>query len=262
MTATAAQDLAGQPAKTRRFRSVLDPLLFLGGFLVIWEAVVRVTGIHSVILPSPGDVIEILVTRFPILVRSMGQTMVTVLAGFALGGLLGVAAGLAASRSERVRRAVYPFLVGLYVVPKAVLIPLMLLWWGVDFRYKLVVTVLLVFFPVTENTMRGLDGVDREMIELSRSLRTGEWFVFRKVRLPFILPYVLAGLRIGLTEAFIGAVLAEVLAPSAGIGSRIVEAGVFSNTAFILAGITVIAVTGLATYFLLVLVEDRLTRWY
>lgn len=257
-----ASDVAEVDRSLSVGRSILQPILFLIGVLVVWEAIVQLTGIHSVILPSPVAVGEIIVTRFPLLARSMGETMITVLLGFALGGLLGFVSGVAINRMPHVRRAIYPILVSLYVVPKAVFIPLMLLWWGVDIRYKLVVTVLLVFFPVTENTVRGLEGVDRGMLELARSLKAKDRFIFRHVRLPFILPFVLAGLRIGITEAFIGAVLSEVLAPRDGIGSRIVEAGMFSNTAFIIAGITFIAATGLITYFLMVQIEKKLVYWY
>lgn len=244
------------------FRSLLDPVLFVLAVLVLWEAIVRITDIHSVLLPSPLAVGEILVTRAELLWTSMAETMVVVALGFTIGGLSGVFSGIVIHRFNRIRRAVYPILVSLYVIPKAVFIPLMLLWWGVDIRYKLVVTVLLVFFPVTENTVRGLEGVDSGMLELSRSLRSSEWFIFRKVSLPFILPFVLAGLKIGITEAFIGAVLSEVLAPNRGIGSRIVEAGIFSNTAFIIAGISVIAATGLTVYSLVGVAEKRLTHWY
>ena len=257
-----AAERIGAERWSQRRRTIFDPLLFLVGLILIWEAIVQVTGIHSVLLPSPFAVVEILVTRFPLLSKSMGQTMITVVLGFAMGGLLGFGAGVAINQLPRVRRAIYPILVSLYVIPKAVFIPLMLLWWGVDIRYKLVVTVLLVFFPVTENTVRGLEGVDSRMLELANSLRAKKAFVFRTVKLPFILPFVLAGLRIGVTEAFIGAVLSEVLAPDDGIGSRIVEAGMFSNTAFIIAGITVIAVTGMATYFLMLQIEKRLVHWY
>lgn len=260
--AAVAADVAITDRQLRSGRNALQPVAFLIGVLILWELIVRVTGIHSVLLPSPFAVGEIIVTRFELLTRSMGQTMVTVLIGFGIGGLLGFVSGVAINQLPRVRRAIYPVLVALYVIPKAVFIPLMLLWWGVDIRYKLVVTVLLVFFPVTENTVRGLEGVDSGMLELARSLRAGKAFIFRHVRLPYIIPFVLAGLRIGITEAFIGGVLSEVLAPSTGIGSRIVEAGMFSNTAFIIAGITFIAVTGLLTYFLMVQIEKKLVYWY
>lgn len=262
MTDTALAEIAINEGRLRAGKTVLQPVSFLIGVLILWELIVQVTDIHSVLLPSPFAVGEIIVTRFNLLARSMGQTMITVLLGFAMGGLLGFISGVAINQVPRVRRAIYPILVSLYVIPKAVFIPLMLLWWGVDIRYKLVVTVLLVFFPVTENTVRGLEGVDREMLELARSLRAKSTFIFRNVRLPYILPFVLAGLRIGITEAFIGAVLSEVLAPSTGIGSRIVEAGMFSNTAFIIAGITFIAVTGLVTYFVMVQIEKKLVYWY
>lgn len=257
-----AGDLTVGGQRFQRGKSLLQPVAFLIGVVVLWEAIVQVTGIHSVLLPSPFAVGEIIITRFNLLARSMGQTMITVLLGFALGGLLGFISGVAINLMPRVRKAIYPILISLYVVPKAVFIPLMLLWWGVDIRYKVVVTILLVFFPVTENTVRGLEGVDRAMLELARSLRAQRWFTFRRVRLPFILPFVLAGLRIGLTEAFIGAVLSEVLAPSTGIGSRIAEAGMFSNTAFIIAGIAFIAATGLITYFLMIQIEKKIVYWY
>jgi NitT/TauT family transport system permease protein len=206
-------------------------------------------------------VFKILWNQGGFLVENMLETLKTIGWGFFLGGLFGFIAGVLVNHFERVRRAVYPILVALYVIPKAVFIPLFILWWGVGPAYKIVVTVLLAFFPVTENTITGLQGVDREMLELTQSLGGSRWFTFRKVSLPFALPFVLAGLRIAITESFIGGVLSEILVPNTGIGSRIVEAAAFSNTEFIIAAILVVASFGIVSYFLFVLLEKRLTFW-
>jgi NitT/TauT family transport system permease protein len=239
-------------------RTVLDPLVFLVSVIVVWHMVTVVTGVHSVLLPSPVAVAEIVVTRFDLLLSSMLDTFRVILQGFAVGSLIGVAAGATIGTIPWMRRMFYPFLVALYVLPKAVLIPLFLLWFGLGEFYKLLVIVLLVFFPVTENVVAGIRGVDREVVELSRMTRTTPWQVFRYIRLPSMLPFLMAGLRIGMTEAFIGAVLAEILAPHTGIGSRIAESVATSNTDFIIAGIGFIAVFGIATYFFVYYIERKL----
>lgn len=257
---------AEDPTPTRRSRAegirrVTDPLLFIVIFVAGWQVFVWIAGFHPVVLPPPGRVFNILRYQGDFLVGNMFETMKTIGWGFFLGGLLGFVAGVLVNHFERVRRAVYPILVALYVIPKAVFIPLFILWWGVGSVYKIVVTVLLAFFPVTENTITGLQGVEREMTELTQSLGGSRWFAFRKVSLPFALPFILAGLRIGLTESFIGGVLSEILVPNTGIGSRIVEAAAFSNTEFIIAAIMVVATFGIISYFLFVALEKRLTFW-
>lgn len=249
-------------SRTGRIRRFVDPLVFAALFVAAWQAFIWITGFHSVVLPPPSKVWGVLWNQGDFLVRNMLTTSITIAWGFFLGGVMGFVSGVLINHFEGVKRAVHPILVSLYVIPKAVFIPLLILWWGVGFEYKLLVTVLLAFFPVTENTITGLNGVEREMVELTRSLRGSRWFGFRKVSLPFASPFVLAGLRIALTESFIGGVLSEILVPgSIGIGSRIVEAAAFSNTEFIIASIMVIAAFGIVSYFLFLWLEKRLTFW-
>ena len=247
--------------RTENVRRFSDPIIFVALFLFAWQSFVWISGFHPVVLPPPDRVLRILWNQGDFLVENMLVTMRTIVWGFFLGGLMGFVAGVLINYSDRARRVIYPILVALYVIPKAVFIPLFILWWSVGTTYKIVVTVLLTFFPVTENTITGLQGVDREMIELTDSLGGGRWFAFRKVSLPFALPFILAGLRIGLTESFIGGVLSEILVPYTGIGSRIVEAAAFSNTEFIIAAILVVATFGIISYFLFALLEKRLTFW-
>jgi NitT/TauT family transport system permease protein len=247
--------------RTEQVRRFVDPILFVAVFVFGWQAFIWIADFHPVVLPPPSRVFDILWNQADFLLENMLETMKTIAWGFVLGGIFGFVAGVLINHFEPVRRAIYPILVSLYVIPKAVFIPLFILWWGVGPLYKIVVTVLLAFFPVTENTIAGLQGVDREMIELTQSLGGDRWLTFRKVSLPFALPFILAGLRIGITESFIGGVLSEILVPHTGIGSRIVEAAAFSNTEFIIAAILVVASFGIVSYFLFVWLEKRLTFW-
>ena len=247
-----------------RIRRFSDPLIFGVLITIGWQVIIQIFDFHPVVLPPPSRVWTVLSTQGDFLLESMLDSLDTIIRGFLYGSLFGWAAGVAITYSPIVRRAIHPILVALFVVPKAIFLPLLILWWGVGGfpDHKIVVTMLLAFFPVTENTIAGLSGVDREMTELSRSLGGSALFMFRKIALPFSLPFVLAGLRIAMTEAFIGTLFVEILVPNEGIGSRIVDAQDVSNTQFIIAAIVVIAAFGLAAYFLLQWIEKRLTKWY
>ena len=256
---SAAPQIGGKSGRIRRFT---DPLLFAAILVFGWQVAIWVTGFHPVVLPPPSRVFDILRNQGDFLVDNMLTTLWTIGWGFLIGGIFGLVSGILINYIPPVRRAIYPVLVALYVIPKAVFIPLFILWWGAGLQYKLWVTSLLAFFPVTENTITGLQGVDREMVELTQSLQGSQFFTFRKIALPFAMPFVLAGLRIGLTEAFIGGVLSEIIVPSTGIGSRIVEAAAFSNTEFIIAAIMVVAAFGIVAYFGFLWLERKITFWY
>lgn len=265
-TTTGGAAPIARPSRRRadRVRSVTDPVILAILVVVVWQLLIRIYNFHSVVLPPPSSVYDILKNQGDFLLESMIDSMGTILWGFFYGSILGWLAGVAISYSPLVRRAIHPILVALFVVPKAIFLPLLIIWWGVGGfpNHKIVVTILLAFFPVTENTIAGLSGVEREMVELTQSLGGSAGLIFRKIALPFSLPFVLAGVRIAMTEAMIGTLFVEILVPNEGIGSRIVDAQDVSNTQFIIAAILVIAAFGLAAYFLLQWIERRLTKWY
>lgn len=264
-TTGAATSVAPGAQKARgRIRSVLDPVILGILALIGWQVMIWIYDFHPVVLPPPSRVWTVLRTQGDFLTESMLDSMNTIIRGFFYGSIFGWLTGVAITYSATVRRAIHPILVALFVVPKAIFLPLLIIWWGVGGfpDHKVVITILLAFFPVTENTIAGLSGVDRDMVELTKSLGGSALLIFRKISLPFSLPFVLAGLRIGMTEAFIGTLFVEILVPNEGIGSRIVDAQDVSNTQFILAAIVVIAIFGLAAYFLLQWIERRLTKWY
>lgn len=235
--------------------------LFLALLAGLWELLVEILDLSRSTLPGPREVASVLVDDWPLLLRNMSQTMEAVLWGFALGSLAGFMLGVLVNYVGVAKRALYPLSAVLYVIPKSIFIPLFVLWWGVGPMHKLTVILLLVFFPVMENTIAGLRSAQADMVDLSRSLGASKVFTFRKIELPSALPFMFAGLRIGLTDAFIGAVIVELIAPFGGIGAVMTQARVMGNTNFILAGIFVIALFGLLSYGLLERFERRVTFW-
>jgi len=146
-----------------KLRPVLDPVTFFSLFLGVWWACVAITDIHPAILPGPERVVGSLFYSFDALVTNMWSTIQIIVIGFVLGGVLGFGLAIVMTYSDRVRKALNPILVAVFVAPKAVFVPLFLLWFGVNDTYKILVALLLVFFPVTENTMSGMRSVEMEL---------------------------------------------------------------------------------------------------
>jgi NitT/TauT family transport system permease protein len=242
-------------------RLIVDPIFFGILFLLVWAAIPVVFDLHELILPGPLAIGDVLLNYSSVLMPAMLNSLSLLAIGFGIGVVLGVGLAAGLFYAPRVRQAIYPFLVMTFVVPKAVFIPLLLLWFGTGDFYKIVIVVTMVFFPVLENTLAGFRGVQSEMIELSRSLKASEFMTLTKIRLPAAMPNMLAGIKLGMAEAFIGIVLAELLAPTSGIGSLIMNASRSTATTFVVAGIAYIALFGLAAYFIFDWIEKRLTSW-
>lgn len=242
-------------------RTAVDPALVISLAIGAWAVLAALGGFHSAVLPSPAQVWSVLGDRWLSLVGSLLETMSIVFIGLAIGASVGVVSAVVLHYSPWFNRALYPYLVASFVVPKPVLIPLLLLWVGVNPTYKTIVVILFALFPVTENTLAGLRMVDSSLMELGRSLKMSPARVARHISLPAAMPMIVAGLRIALAEAFVGAIVAETLAPHTGIGSRIMQAAAISNTSLILAGIAVIAAAGVVMYVVVDVVERRLLHW-
>lgn len=242
-------------------RQIADPLIFGIMVIAVWAAIPVIFDLHPVLLPGPAAVWNVVWEYSYVLLPAMLNSAGNLGIGFAVGVAGGIGLGVLLHYSASIREAVYPFLVVVFVTPKAVFVPLLLLWFGTGDLYKVLIVLTMTFFPVLENTLAGLRGVQTEMIELSRSLGASHVTTLVKVRLPSALPSILAGVKLGVAEAFIGIVLAELLAPRSGIGALIMNASRSSATAFVIAGIVYIAVAGIATYFIFDAIEKRATFW-
>jgi len=235
----------------------------LGAALAIglWWLLTTVLKIDPFYVPSPPDVVDSFLRTPQYLLEETWITVQRVLIGFGIavaGGLI-IAIALAASRT--VERMTMPLLAAVNAVPKVALAPLLLVWMGFGNSPKIVMVVLVSFFPVVVSTMAGLTSTPADLRELARSLSASWWQAFIKVRLSWALPQVFVGLKVATPLAIIGAVIGEVVNPDHGLGSVIVGSGTSSDTPLAFAALVLLALTGVALFYLMAVIERLLVPW-
>ena len=181
---------------------------------------------------------------------------------FAVAILLGVGLAILIRSSPVVERALYPWLVASQLVPIPAIAPIFVLWTGFDLRPKIMVIALVSFFPIAVNTIDGLRAVDPQLIRLLRTMRASRWQRFRFAQVPAALPSFFTGLKIGAALAVIGAVFAEWVGSSAGLGYLILVLNNATDTPAMFAAIFLLALIGIALFGLVALAQRLLLPWY
>ena len=179
--------------------------------------------------------------------------------GLAIG--VGVLLGFLVGSSRLVYASVYPLLVGFNAVPKAALVPILIVWFGIGLGPGILTAFLISFFPITVNIATGLATLEPELEDVLRVLGARRWDVLIKVGLPRSMPYFYASLKVAITLAFVGTVLAEMTAGDSGIGYMMQSAGSQQRMPLAFAGLVVIGVMAMAMYELFSVIEKRTTGW-
>lgn len=239
---------------------VVPPLLALAAFLAGWQLLVIVGNYPTFILPGPLVVGRKFVVAWAD--GTMAPHAVTTLAeiglGFIGGALAGMLTGYVMARSRLVNRVLSPYLVAAQAVPVLALAPLMALWFGSGLPAHALIVALIVFFPVAVSTVVAVHGVDRRLLEMARSYRVTRGQRLWMVELPAALPGILGGLRIGVTLAVVGAIVAEWTGGDTGLGVLInLARGSLFDIPLLFATLLTIALIGVALYSIVLLVERR-----
>ena len=242
-------------------RRVVLPVVVFVGLLIVWEAAVPLFSIQQIVLPPPSGVAVTLVdTAGPILFHAR-QTLMTTLIGFGAAVVLGLLLGFAIGASATVNDAVYPLLVGFNSIPKAAVVPLLVMWFGIGSVPAVLTAFLLAFFPIAVNVAVGLATLEPELSDVLRVLGASRWQIFRKVGVPRTMPLFFASLKVAISSAFVGSVISETVASNAGIGYLMAVAASDFNTRLAFAGLFVLAALGVLLYGLFAAVERRMTGW-
>ncbi|WNI16465.1 ABC transporter permease [Actinacidiphila sp. ITFR-21] len=277
----AAGSVTGPPApvrsalRRRRLRkarglgvSALYLIAALVAGLVIWQLVIEIYHPEQYIIPAPKDVwhaFTSLVWADPSapggLWEALGATMEATALGFAIGGGAGIVLGIAAGEFRIVQRLLYPYLVAVQSLPKVALVPLLATWFGFGLTAKTSLVVLFVFFPVLVNTLQGVVTADQDRIDLVRSLSGSRWQQLTRVRLFSALPGIFTGLELGVTYAFLGAVLAEMSGSQKGVGVLISQYQNNSDTQATFATLIILAVVGFLLNAIVRFAHYRVVFW-
>jgi len=242
-------------------RRVAAAIASLAAFLVLWKGVTVVGGYPDYILPAPEVVAErgARAIASGVLWEHTAATAVEIVLGFALGTVAAIVVGVALGKSVLIERVLSPYIVAAQAVPILALAPLLDIWFGGGLLARVLVCALIVFFPIAIATMVGIRTADPQLVEMLRSRGAAAGAVKRVLEVPSALPVIFGGLRVGVTLAVIGAVVAEWAGASIGLGVliNIANQGLFDTPLMFVALVT-LALLGLAGYGLVVLAERRL----
>lgn len=246
-------------AQLKRLFGRFAAVIFVSLILLAWQVAVPLLGISEFVLPTPLAIGRRMAADASLLGGHFIFTLAEVVAGFALGVLAGVPLALAIFYSPIFERAVYPVLVGLQTVPKVALAPLLVLYLGYGWTPKITLAFLIALFPIVVSTVVGLNALDKNLVNLARSMGASEWQTFFKIRLPAALPNIFGGLKVAVSLAVIGAVIGEYVAAERGLGYLQLQANAQLDTTLNFAAVVAISLLGVALYFLINLIEKRVT---
>jgi sulfonate transport system permease protein len=250
-------------ARTRTAHAI-SPWLVPAGLIVVWETLARFGFIAPNVLPAPSAVAiagwDALLSGQ--LLANMWISTVRAVAGLVVGGLIGFAFGLANGLSDRAYRYTDTTLQMVRNVPHLALIPLVILWFGIEEEAKLFLVALGVFFPIYINTLHGVRSVDPQLIEMARAYGMSRWTLVRRVILPGALPSIFVGLRFSLGITWLTLIVAETISSEEGLGHMAMEAREFLLVDIVVLAIIIYALLGKLADVIARLLESRLLKWH
>ena len=243
---------------------IVPHLILFALLLVIWEAAVRLGFITSIIIPRPtaimGAIVELYFVKGTIY-NHFFVTLTEAVVGFLIGASVAVTLAVCSALSDPFKRYVSPYAIVLNVTPGIALTPIIIAWFGYGMGSKIALAAVLCFFPIFVNTLTGLLQRDEDREELFRSVGASDAQIFRKLRVPAALPLLFAGMKIGLTTALIGAVVAEFSQATEGVGVLMSRFSFQLDMASSLATLLSMTLIGLILFYSMEFLDDRIVFW-
>ncbi|MGA8320070.1 MAG: ABC transporter permease [Xanthobacteraceae bacterium] len=268
MAAPAAQTASPDPSPVSVFLAALRrrylaaTLSFVGG-LALWEIISRYIVANALFLAGPSQ-IAVAIYHLAMtgeLWHHIGVSAAEFALGYVIASLLGIALGVAMASSATMKQALQPWVSGLYATPTIALAPLFILWFGIGIWSKVIVVISLVLFPVAINTEAGLRTTSERLIEMLRSFGATKRQIFLKVSLPSAVPFILAGLKLGIGRGLIGVVVAELFGSRAGLGRLISQSADAFNMPELFAGVVILAIAGIVMTAGFSRLESKIVPW-
>jgi NitT/TauT family transport system permease protein len=238
-------------------------ILIVVAFLAVWEVAVRLLDVPAYILPSPSNVTMAMWrgTISGLYVDHLWVTLGETLLGFVVGSIIALVLGTLIALSRKIEYFFYPFIVMFQAMPKVALAPLIIVWFGLGLTSKVVQAAFTAFFPLMVNTIAGLRSADEDRVALMRSLDASEIQIFRMLRVPSALPFIMAGFEIAMVLSLIGAIVAEFVGAQAGLGMLITSMTFTMDVAGQFSVLILLSVLGLLLNSVIVEIRKRVLFW-
>ncbi|SED77426.1 ABC transporter permease [Jiangella alba] len=235
-------------------------LLLLLGFG--WWAVTAAEVFPAYLVPTPGDVARELVEEREMLARHTWVTTYETVLGFLLAAAIGLLAAVLIVYSPTLEKALYPLILFAQVIPKIAIAPILVVWFGFGPMPKVILAVLIAFFPIVVSGVAGLRSTDPELLDLSATMGASRWKTFRKIRFPNALPHLLSGLKVAVTLAVVGAVVGEFVGADEGLGYVLLLASGNLNSSLLFADLILMSALGVVLFVVVEVAEKLLIPWH
>jgi NitT/TauT family transport system permease protein len=249
-------------SKIRAFANqAVGPTVIAFLLLVIWQVTVVALDVKEAILPTPWKILQTTFLHWELLLSHTWPTTSECLLGFFLAVVIGMGLGILLAMFPMFHSSVYPLVVAFQVVPKVALAPLFIVWFGLGTLSRVLLAFVIAFFPMVVNTYAGILSTDPLMVRMAHSFSASRWTIFCKIEFPNALPSIFSGLKIGITFAVIGIIVAEFVTAQRGLGYLIVFAEGNIDTPLLMAALTVLSIVGMILYSAVVAFEKLIITW-
>ena len=238
-------------SRRRSLAWALAPVLMFVGLIALWAALVSIFRIPNYLVPSPQEVIPRLIQARQVLWANTLTTLREIIIGFAITVVISIPLGLLIALSLLARRLAYPVLVFIQLVPKIAIAPLFLVWFGFGIQSKVLLTILLTFFPLLLASIAGFQALDTRLLYITRSMGASIWQTFWYVRFPSALHVIFSGLKTAATIAATAAIVAEFVGSNSGLGYQLLVATGVLDTPLIFATLLILTVIGIGLNYLI-----------
>ncbi|HEY9576985.1 MAG TPA: ABC transporter permease [Pseudobacillus sp.] len=242
-------------------KGMLPAILLILIFLLIWEVAARSVNMVFILPPPTGIIGKLWELKEPLFIEHLPVTLTVITIGLAISILLGVGIAVWMSVSPTAEKAIYPIIISSQMIPIIALAPIFVLWFGYSIWSKVVVTVLITFFPITVNTYDGLQSGSKELKELMMTMGAGRREVFFKLLVPSALPHFYSGLKVAVTLSVIGAAIGEWLGAQAGLGYFSRRMMTQFDGAAVFAPIVLLSMIGIVLFVIVKFIENKSLKW-
>jgi NitT/TauT family transport system permease protein len=242
-------------------KKILPQLVFLFIFLLGWEMATRTLGISPLILPPPSQVVKVLVERNNYLFQQSAITCLASILGFGLGGIIATIIAIIFLSWEIARKAVYPYVIMFKAIPLIAIAPLIVTWFGTNLLSEVILAAIVSFFPILVGIIDGVKQVTAQELDIFTVYSATKWQRLSMLGLYKALPSIFAGMKVSISFAVVGAIVAEFISSSQGIGYLIKSSNYYLDTDIMFAGIFHATLIGLILFWMVELLGNKLVFW-
>lgn len=239
----------------------LNLLITLAIIFFLWESIVHLLKIPRYVLPAPSTIILTIFRYSSYLLSNLLDTTVTALIGLAIATTTSFILSMIMAYSKAIRDTLFPLLTSFNTIPRAALVPLLVIWFGLGWLPRILTAFLLAFFPMIVPILTAMTTIERELVELLSAYGASKLQILIKIAIPRSLPYLVSSLHTGLTSSFVGTVIAEMIASDKGIGYIILSSSSRLDTPLVFACLILLSVTTLVASKIINIFEKRVVKW-